>query len=300
MLPNGPTTPRPSASLIVVNAKNEVLLVHRNPKATSFSGMHVFPGGNYDAKQDKSFQFTAIRETFEETGLLLASSRREGASPIPLPDETLDSARAAVHSNTLSLLKFLENHELKPDVELLLPLTQWITPENALRRFHTHFFIAFLPAAPSTGFSSGHVRYRLPTPDGGQEVVEARFIHPAAALAKFSAGCILLMPPQYYLLTTLASILQGGSASATQHAQVEALATGAFGRMVVNPRPWSGSDVPNGYTCLTYEGDETRGGPAGQLHRSVLRLTNGVPTEIALYRNFDIFTKIPDSPQSKL
>jgi hypothetical protein len=34
-------TPRPSASLIVVNAKNEVLLVHRNPKATSFSGMHV-------------------------------------------------------------------------------------------------------------------------------------------------------------------------------------------------------------------------------------------------------------------
>ncbi|KIP12328.1 hypothetical protein PHLGIDRAFT_113803, partial [Phlebiopsis gigantea 11061_1 CR5-6] len=83
-----PAVPRPSASLIVINARNEVLLVHRNPRASSFAGMHVFPGGNFDAAQDGDLATTAVRETFEETGLLLAA----GAA-LPAGD-VLERARA--------------------------------------------------------------------------------------------------------------------------------------------------------------------------------------------------------------
>ena len=39
--PVAPPTPRPSASLVIINERNEILLVHRNPKATAFGGMHV-------------------------------------------------------------------------------------------------------------------------------------------------------------------------------------------------------------------------------------------------------------------
>jgi hypothetical protein len=147
----------------------------------------------------------------------------------------------------------------------------------ALRsRFHTWFFVAFLPSIPSTGFSSGHVQHRLPTPDGGQEVVEARFVHPTIALEEFFAKRIAFMPPQYYLLTTLAGILHGSVANESQRARVEQLANGAFGKMVINPQARTLPEVPKGYTCLTYEGDEARGGPKGQLHRSLVLFTNGV------------------------
>ncbi|VDB82713.1 unnamed protein product [Peniophora sp. CBMAI 1063] len=274
--------PRPSASLIVVNDKNEVLLVQRNPQAKAFSGMHVFPGGNYDERQDGgSYEMTAIRETFEESGLLLASSSAS------ISDEDLDTARYAIHAGRTLFKDFLSQNELKADVPSLLPFTQWITPPGSPRRFHARFFVAFLPASSSSGFSSGSSQQRLPTPDGGQEVVSARFVHPADALAECQAGKVVFMPPQYYLLSTLASILTGRSASAAQRAQVEALSASSFGTLVVNPMPYKGPEVPEGLSCLTYEGDEQRGGPPGRLHRSYIRFEKGVPREIRLLRNFD-------------
>jgi len=283
--------PRPSASLVVVNDRNEILLVHRSPKATSFSGMHVFPGGNSDA-QDASHEMTAIRETFEETGLLFATS--DLTSPSALSDDILDSARTSIHEGKLLFKDFLAQHRLKADVSSLLPFSQWVTPPPGPRRFHTHFFVAFLPTSSSTGFSSGHVQQRLPTPDGGQEIVEARFVHPADALAEFAAGRVSFMPPQFYLLTTLADMLRGRGASAAERARVEVLSRGAFGRMVIHPQRYTGPEVPEGYVCLTYEGDKTRAGPKGWMHRSYIRFVKGTPTEIKLERNFDPFTDLVD------
>lgn len=141
-----PAVPRPSASLIVVNARNEILFVHRNPKSSAFAGMHVrsvcrdyvrqwsktsqvFPGGNYDSKQDDDLALTAIRETFEETGLLLASSKN-GRTP---SDDVLDRARDAVHSQKLLFRDFLSQHALTADRHSLMPFTQWITPPNQPR-----------------------------------------------------------------------------------------------------------------------------------------------------------------------
>ncbi|THG99960.1 hypothetical protein EW026_g2479 [Hermanssonia centrifuga] len=156
------------------------------------------------------------------------------------------------------------------------------------------FYVAFLNAAPSAGFSSGNKTERLPTPDGGQEVIAARFFHPAAALRECEAHRIALMPPQFYLVSTLASILDGNVNTLEQRARVEALSSGVFGRMVINPRPLA-HGAPDGWSILTYEGDETRGGAKGRLHRSLVKFAGrGTVSEVVLQRNFDVFSEIEE------
>ncbi|KAF9469229.1 hypothetical protein BDZ94DRAFT_1151973 [Collybia nuda] len=283
-------TPRPSASLVIVNERNEILLVHRNPQARHFGGVHVFPGGNFDKKQDASLAITAIRETFEESGLLLASSIT--GSEEEVPDHVLDEARRSIHEQNMLFETFLQDHKLKPDTSSLLPFTQWITPANVLRRFHTQFYVIFLKSTPSSGFTSGAKQERIPKPDGGQEVISARFLHPEKALEEFRNGNITFMPPQAYLLTTLSGLLQGRVNTPEQRTRVEELSAGMFGRMVINPRRLLKEDE-EGRTILTYEGDETRGGSKGRLHRVLVKMgKTGITSEIKLQRNFDIFTEI--------
>lgn len=144
----------------------------------------------------------------------------------------------------------------------------------ARRRFETQFYLTFLDAAPSSGFASGDKVERLPTPDGGQEVVAARFIHPDAALRECSAHSIALMPPQFYIVSTLAELLQGDVNTPTQRERVATLANGPFGRMSIHPRAYT-QGAPEGWTFMTYQGDESRGGPKGRLHRSMCRFQKG-------------------------
>lgn len=134
--------------------------------------------------------------------------------------------------------------------------------------------MTFLDIAPSTGFRSGQKQDRLPTPDGGQEVISARFIHPAAAIKEFQARKTSLFPPQYYLLSTLASILPDTFSTPEQRAKVAQLSSGHFGQMVIQPRGLPEKD-PEGRTILTYEGDETRGGSSGRLHRGHVKFGRG-------------------------
>lgn len=82
------------------------------------------------------------------------------------------------------------------------------------------------------------------------------------------------MPPQFYLTTTLASILEGNVNTSEQRERVTALANGPFGRMSLNPQPLA-RGAPLGRTILTYEGDESRGGPKGHLHRSIVKFEKG-------------------------
>lgn len=191
----------------------------------------------------------------------------------------------------------------------------------AARRFHTQFYITFLQSAPSSRFASGGKQERLPTPDGGQEVIVARFVHPQAALAEARANTIRLMPPQVYLLSTIADVLTGHENTAAQRECIRALAEGAFGRMIVQPQPAPQKDE-QGRTIFLYEGDEARGGAKGRLHRTlakfhksgvreifpgdaclVLRCCFQVATDVVLQRNFDVFTELENvllSTSSKL
>jgi hypothetical protein len=143
------------------------------------------------------------------------------------------------------------------------------------RRFRTHFFVTFLHEASSSGFSAGDVEERIPTPDGGQEVISARFVQPKDAIAECREGKIFLMPPQFYILSTLSDILRTPENTAVQREQVETLSRGAFGRMVINPEMLPGRDE-GGRNILTFEGDETRGGPQGRLHRALVKSSRGV------------------------
>jgi len=284
-----PPTPRPSASLVIINDRNEILLVQRNPKASAFGGMHVFPGGNFDKKQDKSLAVTAVRETFEESGLLLALANAPGAnSPKSVPGAALDEARFAIHQQKKLFESFLEENGLQLDFGALLPFTKWITPIGPPKRFETSFFVTFLPS--SVGFSSGVKQERLPTPDGGQEVIEARFVHPSEALAEHAAGKMRFMPPQCYILSTLAEIMKGRERTQQQRAQVQSLSNGTFGEMVFDPVS-KGRDE-SGRTILAYQGDEIRGGSKGRLHRALVRVDKAGPAEITLLRNFDVCTEL--------
>jgi hypothetical protein len=89
------------------------------------------------------------------------------------------------------------------------------------------------------------------------------------------------MPPQFYLLITLVDILQGASNTEEQRKKIGYLSRSCFGRMIFNPRPLKteGEDRVQGHLILTYEGDETRGGPPGRLHRAKLQMTNGVSVD---------------------
>lgn len=87
------------------------------------------------------------------------------------------------------------------------------------------------------------------------------------------------MPPQYYLVSTLAPLLDGRVSTAEQKERVGRLARGAFGRLDVNPVPLTllpGQEaevkrVGKGWSCLVYEGDEARGGVKGRRHRSLVK-----------------------------
>ena len=112
--------------------------------------------------------------------------------------------------------------------------------------------------------------------DGGQEVIEARFIHPLTALMEFRKGKLRFMPPQFYLLYTLVDILKGPINTLAQREKVQKLSRGLFGKMVITPKHYHKED--DGKTgrvivILTYEGDETRGGPKGRVHRALVKMT---------------------------
>jgi hypothetical protein len=125
--------------------------------------------------------------------------------------------------------------------------------------------VTFLEDLPSTDGL-----HQLPTSDGGIEIIATRYTKPSQALDACRANTISLMPPQYYLLTTLAELLDKPDG----RARVEQLSASSFGQMLINPRALTEKDE-QGRTILTYEGDETRGGPEGRLHRSHVRFAPG-------------------------
>ncbi|KAF5027121.1 hypothetical protein F66182_786 [Fusarium sp. NRRL 66182] len=211
-----PSEPRPSSSVLLLSPINEVLLLHRVHTSTSFASAHVFPGGNLDPYHDGpippadsperhqdglAYRIGAIRETFEETGILLT---RKNAGLISLTAEDRDAARKLIHGNQVKFLDWLKSVGAEPDLDGLIPFTRWITPALNTKRFTTQMYLYMLPQSRSNIPSEMHI----PTPDNGIEHTAALFAPAQSFLSRASTNSIILFPPQAYLLTLVANILQ--------------------------------------------------------------------------------------------
>ncbi|PWY78594.1 hypothetical protein BO94DRAFT_537796 [Aspergillus sclerotioniger CBS 115572] len=225
--------PRPSSSVVLISPKNEVLLLHRVKTSTSFASAHVFPGGNL-SKQDGLcpppedlsrhddgpwYRHAAIRELFEESGILLAKDRDSGKM-LAVPEEQREAGRRAIHQYKITFTDWLKerNPAAVPDIEQLIPFTRWITPTNVPKRYTTQMYLYFLPLPldiekpildeiPSDGQTE---EIQIPTSDGGMEISEARFLPASEWIRMAHDGEVMLFPPQFLLLHLVAEFLNPG------------------------------------------------------------------------------------------
>ncbi len=206
---HSPAIPKPAASVLVLRdgpAGLEVFMVLRSPALAFSSGALVFPGGKIDPEDGDARlaarasgpleqpagarRIAAIRELFEETGILLA--RRAGAPLAPGEAARIQARwRGAVHSGRAPFRQFLEAEDLVADTAGLAHFAHWITPEHSPRRFDVHFYLARLPA----GQQGRH---------DGSESVDSLWLGPEAALRDAAAGRRPIMFPTRAMLSRLA------------------------------------------------------------------------------------------------
>lgn len=162
--------PRLSATVLVLRdgaVSPEVLMVKRHHQIDFVAGALVFPGGKatdedassaWDPFTDGDFgpvqqdaRIAAVREAFEESGILLARDKDHRGPDAPLvgPDvaDALQSFRAGVDRGEVSFLKLMEDNGLVLALDSLIHFGHWVTPEMMPKRFDTHFYIA--PAPPN-------------------------------------------------------------------------------------------------------------------------------------------------------
>ena len=107
--------------MILVSPKNEILLLHRVKTSTSFASAHVFPGGNLSSQdgpcppvEDVSrhedgphYRRAAIRELFEESGILLAKDGSSGKMLV-VDEATREQGRKLIHQNKATFDEWLK------------------------------------------------------------------------------------------------------------------------------------------------------------------------------------------------
>jgi 8-oxo-dGTP pyrophosphatase MutT (NUDIX family) len=135
-----PVTPRPSATVLLVRDANpwELLLVHRPGGADFAPGAYVFPGGTVhedDRSWDDEIRGAAVREVFEEVGILLA----RGAA-----DAHCVRVREMIEGGS-TFSQALRELGLEPSLDELVLFARWITPARLRRRYDTRFFLARAP-----------------------------------------------------------------------------------------------------------------------------------------------------------
>ena len=207
--PQAPTIP--SATVLVVRdgaAGLEVFMLVRNRQVDFASGALVFPGGKVDAQDrvtawdalapvttrhpELSYWVAALRETFEETGLLLAD-RHDTGTPIDAGRAIAltASSQKVIADGGRAFDDLIASERLRLATERMVPFAHWITPVTMPKRFDTHFFLAEAPVG------------QIAVHDGG-ETIESMWITPAQALADAAAGSRVLVPATALNLEKLA------------------------------------------------------------------------------------------------
>ncbi|KAK3901239.1 hypothetical protein C8A05DRAFT_45067 [Staphylotrichum tortipilum] len=158
-----------------------------------------------------AYRLAAIRETFEESGILLAKKAGQSGDRglLHVPDEIREAGRKAIHGNKIKFTEWLTSVGGEPDVDNLIPFTRWITPYGPPKRFTTQMYLYMLPISTAASTTPGAQTALIPTPthDGGLEHTAATFNSPHAWLAQARNGAIILFPPQFYLLTLVSQFL---------------------------------------------------------------------------------------------
>ena len=200
----------------------EAFLLRRTAELEFAPGAYVFPGGSVDPHdadetiawagpgpadfgalldvppdRARALVCAAIRETFEESGVLLA-----GPSPSDLVRDSaaLAADRHALLTGATSLGEVLGRRGLVLRTDLLTPWARWITPEASPRRFDTWFFAAALPPGQTaTAAPEGFGDHADPG-----ESESGTWLRPAAALEAAQAGQVTLLPPTAVTLGELA------------------------------------------------------------------------------------------------
>ena len=198
---------RDAATVILVRDVQEgyEVFMLKRPGRGTFPDLHVFPGGKVDAEDrrladhlgidklhthrpqdvEPRFLITAIRECFEECGVLLAHGdvTERGA-------DNLNAVRAQLLEDLLGFDTWMIENELMFDLQYIHYFSHWITPKTAPARFNTRFFIAEMPP--------GQVAIRHE-----KEAVRGEWGRPSTALRKFALGQWQMIVPT---ITTLRMI----------------------------------------------------------------------------------------------
>ena len=214
--PSGDAPPpiRPAASVVILRdgeaGIETFMLVRQEGSGMAFSGAFVFPGGKVDSddaapewaklaaqtpgKPDRPFWIAAVRETFEEAGLLLA---RAAGSAMLLDSHAAHriveaDRKSRVGGNEKLFVELIADDNLTLAVDQMIHFGHWITPPYAPRRFDTHFFLVAAPVTQAGLFDEA-------------ESSEGVWIKPAEALAQADAGKRTLVPVTRFTLELLAS-----------------------------------------------------------------------------------------------
>jgi len=233
-----PAEPRDAATVVLLRdggERPEVYLMRRQTSMAFAGGMAVFPGGGVDERdfddavvdaglwagpspaewatrlgtdeaQARALVCAAVRETYEESGVLLAGS--VDAVVADTTGEDWEADRVALETRALSLTEFLTRRGLVLRTDLLGAWAGWLTPIFEPRRYRTWFFVAALP--------EGQV-----TRDVSTESSSVHWVDSLAALDQVDAGELLMLPPTY--LTCL---------DVAQHRRVDDVLAAAGGRTV--------------------------------------------------------------------
>ncbi|MYW70365.1 NUDIX hydrolase [Streptomyces sp. SID8379] len=213
-----PATPRRAATVMLlrdaVSGGLEVHMLRRRTSMAFAAGAYAYPGGGVDPRDDdrqvrwagpalavwagrlgvpekdaQAIVCAAVRETFEEAGVLLA-----GPTPDSVVDDTTgadwQADRQALIGRDLSFAEFLQRRGLVLRSDLLGAWARWITPEFEPRRYDTWFFAAALPAGQRTS-------------DDSSEADRTVWIGPERAASAYDQGELTMMPPTIATLRTL-------------------------------------------------------------------------------------------------
>jgi 8-oxo-dGTP pyrophosphatase MutT (NUDIX family) len=206
-----PAEPRDAATVVLMRSGTdgpEVYLLRRQTSMAFAGGMCVFPGGGVDPRDfdsdvawsgpapsawaeqlltseelARALVCAAVRETFEESGVLLA-----GPSATEVVADTTgedwESDRKALEARSLSFTSLLRRRGLVLRSDLLGAWAAWCTPEFEPRRFRTWFFAAALPPGQRTR-------------DVSSESSSVTWMSPLGACAAVDTGELGMMPPTY-------------------------------------------------------------------------------------------------------